>query len=121
MRAVTARPVIRTRPRITLNLTSNLIAHTLPAFVAVWDRIRLPERRRDPGRTRSVRPVWTLKVVSYSDPTWSAMTYLPDQRLPVSVMIVGGKFVQQPGFRIFSATTALIWSYNMGLGVGAVP
>jgi len=39
----------------------------------------------------------------------------------VGVMIVGGKFVQQPGFRIFSATKALIWSYNMGLGVGAVP
>ena len=39
----------------------------------------------------------------------------------VSVMIVGGKFVQQPGFRMFSATKALIWSYNMGLGVGAVP
>ena len=39
----------------------------------------------------------------------------------VSVMIVGGKFVQQPGFRMFSATKALIGSYNMGLGVGAVP
>jgi len=35
---------------------------------------------------------------------------------PVSVLIVGGKFVQQPGFRMFSATKALIWSYNMGLG-----
>ena len=42
-------------------------------------------------------------------------------RQSVSVLIVGGKFVQQPGFRMFSATKALIRSYNMGLGVGAVP
>ena len=45
----------------------------------------------------------------------------PKARRAVGVMIVGGKFVQQPGFRMFSATKALIWSYNMGLGVGAVP
>ena len=39
-----------------------------------------------------------------------------DSSEAVSVLIVGGKFVQQPGFRMFSATKALIWSYNMGLG-----